>query len=133
MTRLVKCYNLRFKTCFQIFFEEITGIRSQVPAIFTENNEVIFRRFQLFYFFDLVLQMGANGASCQELQLAPNKKLRKAVFCVRNGSVTPREEGFTKQTQVMLLGGWCFIGADGSRIGADVKVVLAAPCIFFYG
>ena len=30
----------------------------------------------------------------------------KAVFCVRNGSVTPREEGFAKQPQVMLLGGW---------------------------
>ena len=28
------------------------------------------------------------------------------VFCVRNGSVTPREEGFAKQTQVMLLGRW---------------------------
>jgi hypothetical protein len=28
------------------------------------------------------------------------------VFCVRNGSVTPREEGFAKQTHVMLLGGW---------------------------
>jgi hypothetical protein len=27
-------------------------------------------------------------------------------FCVRNGSVTPREEGFAKQTQVMLLGQW---------------------------
>ena len=24
-----------------IFFEEITGIRSQVPAIFTENNETV--------------------------------------------------------------------------------------------
>ena len=30
----------------------------------------------------------------------------KAVFRVRNGSVTPREEGFAKRTQVMLLGGW---------------------------
>ena len=27
-------------------------------------------------------------------------------FCVRNGSVTPREEGLAKQTQVKLLGGW---------------------------
>ena len=25
---------------------------------------------------------------------------------MRNGSVTPREEGFAKQTQVMLFGGW---------------------------
>jgi hypothetical protein len=27
-------------------------------------------------------------------------------FCVRNGSITPRKEGFAKQPQVMLLGGW---------------------------
>ena len=25
---------------------------------------------------------------------------------MRNGSVTPKEEGSAKQTQVMLLGGW---------------------------
>jgi hypothetical protein len=31
---------------------------------------------------------------------------RKGVFRVGNGSVTPREEGSAKQTQVMLLGGW---------------------------
>ena len=41
MTRLVKYYNLRFKTGVKIFFEEITGIRSQVPAIFSENNETV--------------------------------------------------------------------------------------------
>ena len=29
---------------------------------------------------------------------------KKAVFCVRNGSVTPRDEGSAKQTQVLLLG-----------------------------
>ena len=29
------------KNKHQIFFEEITGIRSQVPAIFTENNETV--------------------------------------------------------------------------------------------
>jgi hypothetical protein len=45
MTRLVKCYNLRFKTCVKIFFEEITGIRSQVPAIFSENNKVVLGDF----------------------------------------------------------------------------------------
>ena len=28
-----------------------------------------------------------------------------AVFCGRNGSAMPNEEGFAKQTQVMLLGG----------------------------
>jgi hypothetical protein len=35
------------------------------------------------------------------------ERLRKAVLCVRNGSATPKEEGFTKQTQVMLLGRGC--------------------------
>jgi hypothetical protein len=29
----------------------------------------------------------------------------KRPFFVRNGSITPREEGFTKQTQIMLLAG----------------------------
>jgi hypothetical protein len=32
---------------------------------------------------------------------------QKGCFCVRNGSIKPTEEGFTKQTQVMLLGKWC--------------------------
>jgi hypothetical protein len=41
MTRLVKGYNLQLKTSIKIFFEEITGIRSQVPAIFSENNETV--------------------------------------------------------------------------------------------
>jgi hypothetical protein len=34
-----------------------------------------------------------------------SERLRKGCFCVRNGSATPREEGFVKQTQVMLHGG----------------------------
>ena len=29
------------KQASKYFFEEITGIRSQVPAIFTENNETV--------------------------------------------------------------------------------------------
>ena len=33
------------------------------------------------------------------------KTAQKGCFCVRNGSVTPREEGLAKQTQVRLLGG----------------------------
>jgi hypothetical protein len=33
-----------------------------------------------------------------------SERLKKGYFYVRNGSVTPREEGFAKQTQVMLLG-----------------------------
>ena len=47
---------------------------------------------------------------------------RKAVFCVRNGSVTPREEGFTKQTQVMLLGGWCAEACRGQDPEIGVKL-----------
>ena len=31
---------------------------------------------------------------------------KEADLCVRNGLVTPRDEGFAKQTQVMLLGRW---------------------------
>jgi hypothetical protein len=51
MTRLVKCYNLRFKTGVKIFFEEITGIRRQVPAIFTENSEVVLGDYNQLLFF----------------------------------------------------------------------------------
>ena len=42
------------------------------------------------------------------------ERFKKAVFalCARNGSVTPREEGFAKQTQVMLLGGWGWSAED---------------------
>jgi hypothetical protein len=36
-----------------------------------------------------------------------SERLRKRLFfCVKNGSATRREEGFAKQTQVMLLGKW---------------------------
>jgi hypothetical protein len=34
-----------------------------------------------------------------------SERLKKGYFYVRNGVVTPREEGFAKQMQVMLLGG----------------------------
>ena len=50
-----------------------------------------------------------NGFSTKDLPFSePFSKTfsMKAVFCVRNGSVAPREEGFAKQPQVMLLGGW---------------------------
>ena len=33
------------KQASKYFFEKITGIRSQVPAIFSENNEVVLRDF----------------------------------------------------------------------------------------
>jgi hypothetical protein len=36
---------MRLKTGVKIFFEEITGIRSQVPAIFTEDSEVVLEDF----------------------------------------------------------------------------------------
>jgi hypothetical protein len=45
MTRLVKGYNMRFKQASKYIFEKITGIRSQVPAIFSENNEVVLGDF----------------------------------------------------------------------------------------
>jgi hypothetical protein len=45
MTRLVKYYNLRFKTGVKNIFEENTGIRSRVLSIFTENNEVVLGDF----------------------------------------------------------------------------------------
>ena len=64
------------KQASKYIFEEITGIRSRVLSIFIENNEVVFGRFQLIYFFDMVLQMGANGASGQELQIAPKNRFR---------------------------------------------------------
>ena len=41
---------------------------------------------------------------------------------MRNGSVTPREEGFVKQTQVMLLGGWLSNDAASRLIEIDVKM-----------
>jgi hypothetical protein len=45
-----------------------------VPSIFTENNKVVLGDFN--YFFDLVLQIGANGASGQELQIVPKNRFR---------------------------------------------------------
>jgi hypothetical protein len=44
------------------------------------------------------------------------------VFCVSNGSVTPKEEGFAKQTQVMLLGRWLSDAAASRLIEIDVKM-----------
>jgi hypothetical protein len=62
MTCVVKCYNLRFKTGVKFFLEEITTIPSQVLSIFIKNNGVVSRDFS-YFFFELVLQMGANSAS----------------------------------------------------------------------
>jgi hypothetical protein len=49
MTRLVKGYNMAticaLKQASIYFFEKITGIRGQVPAIFIENNKVVLGDF----------------------------------------------------------------------------------------
>jgi hypothetical protein len=67
------------------FFEEITGIRSQVPAIFTIKGEgVLEDSIQLIYFFDLVLRMGANGASRQEPQIAPKNRFHGLAYDLSN-------------------------------------------------
>jgi hypothetical protein len=47
-----------------------------VLSIFTENNGVVLGDFNSFIFCDLVLQMGANGASGQELQIALKNRFR---------------------------------------------------------
>ena len=65
---------MRFKTGVKIFFEEITGIRSRVLSILILKKQGSFGRFQLIYIFDLLLQMGANGAFGQELQIAPKNR-----------------------------------------------------------
>jgi hypothetical protein len=49
---------------------------------------------------------------------------QKGCFCVRNGSLTPREEGFAKQTHVMLLGGWC---AEDVAYAKATSVAKAMP------
>ena len=45
-------------------------------AIFSENNEVFFWEIPTNIIFDLVLQMGANGASGRGLQIAPKNRFR---------------------------------------------------------
>jgi hypothetical protein len=44
-----------------------------VLSIFSENNELVLGDYKEF-FFDLVLQMGANGASGQELHIAAGNR-----------------------------------------------------------
>ena len=43
---------------------------------------------------------------------------------MRNGSVTPREEGFAKQTQVMLLGRWLVEDVVEMRSSPDAIVMV---------
>jgi hypothetical protein len=61
------------------FFEEITGIRSQVLSTFGEKSEVDLGDLN-FVFCDMSLQMGANGASGQELQIAPKNRFHTFFF-----------------------------------------------------
>ena len=48
---------------------------------------------------------------------------------MRNGSVTPKEEGSAKQTQVMLLREWSADDVASRLIGIDVTV---EPCLRRY-
>ena len=43
---------------------------------------------------------------------------------MRNGSVTPREEGFAKQTQVMLLGRWLVEDMDKSEMRSSPDAIV---------
>ena len=52
----------------------------------------------------------------------PPSRVLSPCFCVRNGSVTPREEGSAKQTQVMLLGGWFADNVASQLIEIDVTL-----------
>ena len=49
------------------------------------------------------VDLSADSALLFEERL---RTAQKGCFCVRNGSVTPRQEGFAKQKQGRLLGGW---------------------------
>ena len=46
---------------------------------------------------------------------------------MRNGSVTPREEGFAKQTQVMLLGGWSADDVTAEACPVSINGAVARP------
>jgi hypothetical protein len=52
-----------------------------------------------------------------------SERLKKDVFSVRNGSVTPREESFAKQTQVMLFGGWSADDVTAQAYPVSIKLV----------
>jgi hypothetical protein len=54
----------------------------------------------------------------------PSKKL----FCVRNGSVTPTEEGFAKQTQVMLFGEWSADAMTAEAYLVSIKLEALLRC-----
>jgi hypothetical protein len=82
MMRLEKCYNLRFKIGVKIFFEDITGIRSQVPAIFSKNNEVVLGDFNQFIFLTWCCKWAqmVHLVKTQELQIAPKNRFHTNCF-----------------------------------------------------
>jgi hypothetical protein len=41
---------------------------------------------------------------------------------VRNGSVTPRKEGFAKKTQILLLGGWSAVYVTAVAYPVSIKL-----------
>jgi hypothetical protein len=47
---------------------------------------------------------------------------QKGYFCARTALATPMEEGFAKQTQVMLLRGWSTEDVVQSNFKIDVKL-----------
>jgi hypothetical protein len=49
--------------------------------------QVVLGVFNQFICFYLVLQMGANGASCQELHIAPENRFRTNLFWIRGNFI----------------------------------------------
>ena len=47
---------------------------------------------------------------------------------MRNGSVTPRKEGFAKRTQVMLLGGWSAVDVTAEAYPVSIKLESLLRC-----
>ena len=65
-----------------------------------------------------VLRIYSSALLCEERL----RTAQKGCFCVRNGSVTPREEGFAKQTQVMLFGGWTVDDMTAEAYPVSIKL-----------
>jgi hypothetical protein len=73
MTRLVKCYNMRFKTGVKICFLGKLQAFEVGCSLFSVTITRWFWEISINLFYDMVLLMGANGASGQELQIEPKK------------------------------------------------------------
>jgi hypothetical protein len=74
MTRLVKCHNMRVKTGVNFVLRKLQAFEVRYLLFSLKIATSSFGRFQLIYIVDLVLQMGANGASGPELQIAPENR-----------------------------------------------------------